>query len=153
MGEWIRGESSIEVAASPESCFEVLADMDAYPEWQDMVEAIGVRELDELGRPRVVETLATTPIRAVRYVMRYEWDRPRHVRWRQLSGDLDDLEGSYELVAGSGDADSTIVTYRLGILPSGRLAPLMRSPLFPKLSEWFMRQSLEELKRRCESRA
>jgi hypothetical protein len=149
MGDWIRGTASIEVAAKPDRCLAVIADVEAYPAWQSFVAEITVHERDADRRPHIVETLATTPVRSVRYVMAYEWEPPTLVSWRQASGDLDGLEGSYHLAAVG--AGATQITYTLAVRASGSLGALLATPLFPTVGDWFLRQSLVELKRRCEA--
>ncbi|MBV9194047.1 MAG: SRPBCC family protein [Solirubrobacterales bacterium] len=149
MADWIRGERSATIAAPPATCFAVLADVEAYPEWQSMVGEIRVHDRDEHSRPQVVETVAITQVRTVRYVMRYAFEPPRRIAWRQLEGDLRDLEGEYTFA--DGPQGGTHATYRLGILPGRRLGLLTRAPLFPQVAGWFMHQALDELRARCEA--
>ena len=53
------GEQTLEIAASPEHCFETIVDYETFPEWQDAVEAVEVLERDPDGRGRVVEFEST----------------------------------------------------------------------------------------------
>jgi ribosome-associated toxin RatA of RatAB toxin-antitoxin module len=109
------------IGASPESCFDVLADLEAYPDWQSAVKAVGAIERDGDGRPSVVEFVTDAKVREVKYTLAYRYDRPRSIAFDYVDGDAKTVEGGFDLEdLGNG---STRVTYTLDVDAGGRLVP------------------------------
>ena len=109
------------IAAPAQACFDVLADLEAYPSWQAAVKAVGAIERDGDGRPSVVEFVTDARVREVRYTLAYRYDRPRSIAFDYVEGDAKDVEGGFDL-EDIGDG-RTRVTYTLDVDAGGRLVP------------------------------
>src|SRR4051794_39098921 len=95
----IRGEQSIEIGASPEAVFAVASDLERYPEWQDFLQRVSVRERDADGRATLVEAQADATVTTLKIVLRATRAEPRQVAWRSESGDLKKLSGAFDMAA------------------------------------------------------
>ena len=107
-------ESSITIAASPAEVMAVIADFEAYPEWNDEVKSAEILNVyEESGRPAEVRFVLDAGAIKDDYVLEYEWVSDTELRWKLLSGSmLTALDGTYALSA-SGPATS--VSYRLAV--------------------------------------
>ncbi len=103
------------VAANPATCFAVITDLAAYPEWAQGVTAVEILSHDDLGRPDRAEFRAEAMGRATRYTLAYDYsDAPRSVHWSLVAGDLTRrLDGSYTFEIDPEAPGSTKVTYEL----------------------------------------
>ena len=139
-----RAEHSVEIAATPQQCFDALVDFEAYPDWQEAVKECEVLARDDAGRGRDVAFDIDVRIRRVRYRLRYSYEEPHRIAWDYLGGDVRDVGGGYRLDdAGAG---RTRATYSLEIDP-GIWVP---GPVVRMLSEQVMRRHVEDLRRRVE---
>lgn len=103
------------IAAPPDRCYAVAADLAQYPVWARDVKEVRVVTRDGSGRPLDVEFRTAAMGRSTRYVLRYDYgDAPRCLRWRLVDGDImERLDGTYVFDAVPGDPDATDVTYHL----------------------------------------
>jgi ribosome-associated toxin RatA of RatAB toxin-antitoxin module len=103
------------VAGSPERCFAVVADVEAYPEWVADVKEVHVLERDDAGRASVVRFRAGAFGRSTSYVLAYDYSAaPAEVSWVQKDGDITNrLDGCYRFRA-TGDG-ATQVHYELAV--------------------------------------
>ncbi|MCU1489074.1 MAG: cyclase/dehydrase [Acidimicrobiaceae bacterium] len=117
-----RGELGVEhtaetmvVAATPDRCLAVVADVEAYPAWVADVKEVHVLERDTEGRAVVVHFRAGAFGRSTSYVLAYDWSgTPGSVCWIQKEGDLTNrLDGCYRFTA-VGDG-TTEVRYELAV--------------------------------------
>lgn len=101
------------VDASPERCFEVVADIERYPEWVADLKEVHVLERDEEDRPVVVSFRAAAFGRSTSYTLVYDYSKaPHQFGWVQRSGDLTErLDGFYRFAGAPGDR--TEITYQL----------------------------------------
>lgn len=116
---------TLEIDAPAEALYDVVANIDAYPDW-----ATGVKE---------VEVLARTPegqverarfvlegfVKEIEYVLRYTHDRPNRLSWvaEADSKDVRMLEGSYSFSPVDG---ATEVVYALSVEPNFTLPGFLR---------------------------
>ena len=129
------------VAAPVERIVDVLLDVEHYPQWQAIMLDVRVQERDDAGRPAVVAFTVDAKVRKVRYVTRYTYDLPHGYRWDYVSGDLEDLRGSYRFAPRTGGTDVTVdVGFAIGFYVPGPMRSVIR--------DQSLRQSLRELKRR-----
>jgi ribosome-associated toxin RatA of RatAB toxin-antitoxin module len=145
----LSGEGSIEVEGSPEACYELVVQLERYPEWQSQVKKATVLERDGQGRPLVVETVSDARVRVIKYRLRYEHEPPRRMSWTYVDGDVKDVTGHYlfePLPSGL-----TKATYRLAVDPGRRLGLLLRGPLADRVRTYILETTLEELKRTVEA--
>lgn len=107
-------ESSIVIDAAPDAVMEVIADLEAYPEWSDGITSVEVLASGKDGRPTKARFhLASGPIKDT-YELDYVWTGDEMVRWTLAKGEmLTMMDGSYSLTD-NGDG-STTVGYRLAV--------------------------------------
>src|SRR3954453_18978722 len=96
-GSMIRGEQTTEIAASPEAVFAVASDLERYPEWQDFLQRVTVKERDADGRPTLAEAEADAKVTALRLVLRVTRTEPARVAWRSEGGDVKLISGAFDL--------------------------------------------------------
>ena len=105
---------TITIAAPAARVWEIIADIERYPQWVDDVTEARVVERDADGRPVDVEFRASALGRSTHYTLRYDYtDVPNALRWTMLSGDIQrSIDGAYIL---NGTGDATEVRYDLAI--------------------------------------
>ncbi len=101
------------VAAPPQRCYDIAADLERYPEWANDVKEVEVKERDEQGRPLLVTFRTAAFGRSTTYTLAYDYsDAPHVLAWKLTQGDITTkLDGSY--VFDPGEAGGTDVTYHL----------------------------------------
>ena len=146
-------ESSIVIAAPAKEVMAVIADLEAYPEWNDEVKQIEVLSVyddpDGAADERPAEVRFVLDAGAIKddYTLEYTWDGDDAVRW-SLVGEaavLRQMDGSYEL-ADQGDG-STSVTYKLAVDVKFPMIGLMKR----KAEKVIIDRALKGLKKRVES--
>ena len=144
----IRGERSIEIGASPEAVFAVASDLERYPEWQDFLNRVEVRERDADDRPTLVEAGADAKVTTLRILLRATREEPRRVAWRSEKGDLKALNGAFDLAeAGPG---RTRASFGLEVDPGFKLGLLLKGPVADSLRDRILQGMLDGLKTRAE---
>lgn len=116
------------IPADPATIMEVIADVEAYPEWTGAVKQVEITEAGErAGRPRRAKfTMDAGVIKDV-YELEYDWaDDDRSVSWNLVHGKMQKAQqGSYRLAE---VADGTEVTYSLTVqLSVPLIGPLKRT--------------------------
>jgi len=103
------------VDASPERCFEVVADIERYPEWVADLKEVHVLERDAEGRPLDVAFRAGAFGRSTSYTLRYDYSQaPTELSWVLIEGDLTSrLDGAYRFSQAVGGG--TEVSYHLAV--------------------------------------
>jgi uncharacterized membrane protein len=107
-------ESSITISAPVADVMAVIADFEAYPDWNDEVKLVEVLSVyEDSERPAEVRFLLDAGAIKDDYVLEYEWASDTELRWRLVKGDmLKAMDGVYQLTAtGTG----TEVSYRLSV--------------------------------------
>jgi uncharacterized membrane protein len=127
------GVASVEIDAPIEEVWDVVVDIESAPHWQDGFEDVEVLERDDEGRVLVANTESDAKVRTVKTRLRFSYDEPTLVEWRQERGDLKSLVGAWEL-EDMGDG-RTHVTYRLDGDPGRMLGMLIRGPVEDRLRE------------------
>jgi ribosome-associated toxin RatA of RatAB toxin-antitoxin module len=137
------------VSASPERCFDVVADIEHYVEWAADIKEIVVEERDAEGRPLVVTWRAAAFGRSTSYTLAYDYSEAPHIlSWKLTKGDITSkLDGSYVFDPSTSNGTGTDVTYHLEVE--------LRVPIpgFIKMraQSRIMSTALRELKARVES--
>jgi ribosome-associated toxin RatA of RatAB toxin-antitoxin module len=111
-----RTESSITIAAEPGAVMDVIADLEAYPEWSNDVKEVEVLTVyEESGRPAEARFVIDSGAFKDDYTLEYEWDGDQHVSWVMAAPGslLRAMDGAYVLT-GQGDG-STEVVYQLAV--------------------------------------
>lgn len=103
------------VLGSPARCFEVVTDVERYPEWVADLKEVHVLSRDEQQRASVVSFRAGAFGRSTSYVLAYDYaGAPDAIAWIQKEGDLTNrLDGRY-LFRAAGEG-TTEVTYELSV--------------------------------------
>lgn len=143
------GEASAEIDAPIEEVWAVVEDVGSAPDWQDGLDSMDVLERDADGRVAVANSTTDAKVKSVTTRVRFEYDPPHRVTWRQEKGDLKSLVGSWQLEdLGNG---RTRATYRLDGDPGRMLGMLIRGPVEGRLREVLVGGRPEELVRRMTS--
>jgi len=95
----MRGEQqySTDIAASVQQCFSTIVDFERYPEWFSGIEHAAILTRHSNGLGKDVEFRINMVFKTVRYVLRYEYDKPTALRWHSVDGDIESIEGNYLL--------------------------------------------------------
>jgi ribosome-associated toxin RatA of RatAB toxin-antitoxin module len=145
----IRGEQTTDVDASAEAVFAVASDLERYPEWQDFLQRVVVKERDGDGRPTLVEAEADAKVTALKLVLRATREEPRRVAWRREGGDVKALSGAFD-IAEQGPGRSR-VTFVLEVDPGFKLGLLLRGGVADRLRDRILGGMLDGLRRRAEA--
>jgi len=143
------GTASAEIEAPLDRVWAVVADVLTAPEWQGGLVAITPLEHDAEGRPTLVESESDVKVRHVKTQVRFSYDPPTRLSWRQEKGDLKSVEGSWTL-EDLGDA-RTRATYTLDADPGRMLGMMIRGPVESAVRAMLVNSRPGELKKRVES--
>jgi len=137
------------VSATPERCFEVSADIAAYPQWAADIKDVVIEERDEEGRPTLVTFRAAAFGRSTSYTLAYDYSgAPGVLSWVQTQGDITSkLDGQYVFTP-SPDG-GTEVTYHLVVEMKVPLPGFIKM----RAQSRIMSIALRELRARVESAA
>jgi hypothetical protein len=97
----------------------------------------------------VVETVSDAMVKKVRAWLRFAYDPPAGLTWKQEKGDTKWLTGSW--VFDELEAGRTRATYGLRTDPGRVLGLLLRGPVESKVSELLTKSAAEGLKRHLEA--
>jgi len=139
------GQQQALIEASPQGCFDAITDYETFPSWQDAVESVEVISRYDDGLGREVGFVVDAKVKKISYRLEYSYEVPHRIEWDYLSGDVRDIDGSFEF-EDQGDG-TTLATYSV-LLDAGVWMP---GPVRKVLSGQVMKRSVEDLKRRVES--
>ena len=88
-------EVTVEVAATPAQCFEVILDFERYPRWSSAISQARILERDAKGVGRIVEFQLDAKVKTIRYVLEYAYKKPSQLTWKSIDGDVESVEGAY----------------------------------------------------------
>ena len=143
------GSSTAEVDAPLERVRAFVQDVERAPQWQGGLTAMRALERDNDGRAILCQAEADARVRTVRSVVRYSYDGPAALSWRQEQGDLKSAAGRWELEDLGGGR--TRVTYWLEVDLGRVLGLVIRGPLADLLRAMMVDARAGELKRAVES--
>jgi uncharacterized membrane protein len=144
----VGGERTVEIDAPIERCFEIAADVERAPDWQDSLKDAEVLEKDGEGRPALVETRSDAKVKTVKALLRFSYDEPTSVRWEQEKGDVKSLHGWWKFE--DLDGGRTRATYGLDVDPGRMLGMLLRGPVEGQVRDFLLGGFAEGLKRKAE---
>jgi ribosome-associated toxin RatA of RatAB toxin-antitoxin module len=144
----IGGEQTTEIAAGAPAVFAVASDLERYPEWQDFLQRVTVRERDGDGRAALVDADADAKVTALRIELRCEHDAPRRVAWRAVGGDIKGFDGAFHIAEVG--PDRTRVTFSLRVDPGFKLGLLLRGGVGDRLRDRILDGMLDGLRRRAQ---
>ncbi len=144
----IKGDSSVEIEAPIERCYEIASDIENAPDWQGSLKDVEVLERDGERRPLVVETESDAKVKSVRARLRFSYEPPTGIRWVQEKGDTKSLTGSWSF-EDLGDG-RTRATYALEADPGRMLGMLLRGPAEAKVRDFLVGNAADGLKEKAE---
>ena len=116
---------SIEIPSSPDFIFEVLSDLESYPDWITAMRQVEILELDDDEQPRRVHFVVDAMIKEITYDLDYEYEPPHRISWTAVPGeDIRQMVGSYELT--ELDGGGTDVVYALMVEPEFTVPGFLR---------------------------
>lgn len=145
----LEASHTVEIRASRVQVWEVAADVPASPVWQPALQTVETLEVDDAGRAVLVDTSSDAKVKTTRQRLRFFYDEPGAMTWRQEKGDVKSLEGSWtftELESGLTEA-----TFALTVDPGRMLGLLLRGPAEAKVKEFLTKGAAEGLKQHLES--
>jgi carbon monoxide dehydrogenase subunit G len=147
MGNLI-GSSTAEIAAPLDQVWALVEDVAIAAEWQGGMNSIEPLERDDQGRGTKCEVGADIKVKTVKSIVRFTYDGPERLSWRQEKGDLKSVEGSWEL-EDLGDG-RTRATYRIEVDLGRMLGMMVKGPLESGLRQMLAGARAGELKARIE---
>lgn len=115
---------TLEIDAPAEALYDVVADVGKYAEWATGVKEAEVLETDDHGRVVRARFVLEGFIKEIKYVLRYNHDRPNSLSWTsEESDDLKMMEGSYTFKPSDG---ATEVIYALSVEPKFTIPGFIR---------------------------
>jgi uncharacterized membrane protein len=144
----ITGDRSVEIDAPLQRCFAIAADIENAPAWQGSLKDVDVLERDADGRPALVDTRNDAKVKEVKTRLRFTYDEPGAIRWRQEKGDVKALDGSWTLEDLGGDR--TRATYALEVDPGMMLGLLIRGPVEGQVRDFLLGNAAQGLKEQAE---
>jgi len=123
MSEATKAEITAEIDA--ETLFDVVVDLEQYPQWVDGMKRVEVTEVFEDGLPATASFVLQSFGQEIGYVLAYEYDGIARVSWTLVeSDDVKSLDGAYEFfdVEGGG----TAVEYTLAVEPNFAVPKILR---------------------------
>jgi ribosome-associated toxin RatA of RatAB toxin-antitoxin module len=132
-----RVQDSIDVAASPDEVMEVIADFEAYPEWQPEFREVEILETDDDGWGTKVRFVVDAKVMQATLVLDYTYEDDA-MRWELVEGDgVKRNDGAY-LLEDKGDG-TTHVTYEVEIEPSVPMPGMLRRKAAKKIATGALR--------------
>ena len=142
----LTGSASIELDAPIDRVWAVCEDVASAPTWQKGLDDMVVLERDGGGRVVRAESVSDAKVRTIRSRVRFSYDEPHRVSWRQESGELKRLDGAWELEDLGGGR--TRATYRLEGDPGRALGMLLRGSVQDRVLQVLVAGRPEELRAR-----
>jgi ribosome-associated toxin RatA of RatAB toxin-antitoxin module len=144
----ITGTSTAEINAPIDRVWALVEDVERAPEWQGGLKALRAIERDDHGRAIRCESESDARVRTVRSTVRFVYEGPTGLSWRQEKGELRSVEGSWTLEDLGGER--TRATYSLEVDLGRMLGMLIRGPLVDVLRGALVNARAGELKRAVE---
>ena len=143
----ISGSASTVIDAPIEEVYAVAADVASSPRWQPEIKRAEVLERE--GEEQVlVETETDAKVRSLKSTLRFSYDPPNGLSWRQEEGDLKSVEGSWSFEeAGEG---KTRATYEMTVDLGRMLGMVIRGPLVGVLRGQLVESMPDKLKKDVE---
>jgi hypothetical protein len=123
----IEGEASTIIEAPIERVYEVAADVEGSIAWQPQFKSVTCLERDADGEQVLVDNETDATVRTLKSRLRFSYDKPNGLSWKQEKGDLSDVEGGWRFEdLGEG---RTKATYSLRVDLGRMLGMVIRGPL------------------------
>jgi carbon monoxide dehydrogenase subunit G len=144
----ISGSSVAEIEAPIEDVWKVVEDVLIAPEWQAGLKDIVELEKDSDGHVVLVESHSDAKVRTIKSTVRFAYDGPTRLSWRQEKGELKSVEGAWVLEdLGEG---RTRATYELDVDLGRMLGMVIRGPMVDMLRGQLVGARANELKQKVQ---
>jgi ribosome-associated toxin RatA of RatAB toxin-antitoxin module len=147
----IQGSASAEIEAPIEAVFAVAADVEGSPRWQPEIKVAECIERDRDGSQVLVHMETDAKVRTLKTEMRFAYEQPVRIAWKQEDGDLKSVEGSWELEDLGGGR--TRATYAMEVDLGRVLGMVIRGPVVGVLRGQLVESMPGKLKRFVEDEA
>jgi carbon monoxide dehydrogenase subunit G len=144
----LTGSSTAEIDAPLERVWALVADVERAPDWQGGLKEMSVLERDGEGRAVLCESQSDARVRTIKSIVRFTYDDPDRLSWRQEKGELKSVDGSWDL-ADLGDG-RTRATYSIEVDLGRMLGMVIRGPMIDLLRQMLAGARAGELKRYAE---
>ncbi len=145
----LTGSSTAEVDAPLGQVWALVEDVERAPEWQGGLKAMHALEHDGEGHAILCESESDAKVRTIKSTVRFAYNGPATLAWKQEKGELKSVEGRWELEDLGGNR--TRVTYSLEVDLGRVLSLVIRGPLVDMLRGMLVGARAGELKRAVES--
>ena len=138
--------STITIDAPIDAVRAILFDLESYPTWSTAIKSAEVKESDDQGRATSVKVSIDAGMMKDRVLLNYDWSAaPERLEFSMEDADLlTAMNGAY--ITKAIDADTTSVTYELGVEVSLPIPAMMRT----KAEKATIDQALAQLKAHAE---
>jgi uncharacterized membrane protein len=139
--------STITIDAPIDAVRAILFDLAAYPTWSTAIKSAEVKATDDQGRATSVKVSIDAGMMKDRVLLNYDWSAaPDRLEFSLEEADLlTAMNGAY--ITKAVDADTTSVTYELGVEVSMPIPAMMRT----KAEKATIDQALAQLKEHAEN--
>ena len=145
----LTGSSTAEVEAPIEQVWALVEDVERAPQWQGGLKGMQTLERDDEGHAILCHAEADARVRTIKSTVRYTYNAPTTLAWRQEKGELKSVDGRWELEDLGGNR--TRATYWLEVDLGRVLGLVIRGPLVDLLRAMMVDSRAGELKRAVES--
>ncbi|MEX0621293.1 MAG: SRPBCC family protein [Solirubrobacterales bacterium] len=145
----LKASSTVEVDAPTARCYEIIADLENTPKWQETMVSAEVLKKDSEGRAALVEIKSDAKVRTVTSRIAFEYQPETGMTWEQKKGDMKWLTGSWKL-EDLGDG-RTRATYGLEADSGRMLGLLLKGPVEDRVKDWLTKDATYGLKKFAEA--
>jgi ribosome-associated toxin RatA of RatAB toxin-antitoxin module len=145
----LTGSSTAEVDAPLGQVWALVEDVERAPEWQGGLKGMRALERDDEGHAILCQAEADAKVRTIKSTVRFTYNGPTTLAWRQEKGELKSVDGRWELEDLGGNR--TRATYSVEVDLGRVLSLVIRGPLVDLLRGMFVSARAGELKRAVES--
>ena len=125
MGNLI-GSSTAEIDAPIDRVWALVEDVEKAPEWQGGMNGMRALDRDDQGRATLCEAAADIKVSTVKSQIRFTYDGPAKLSWKQVKGELKSVDGRWELEDLGGER--TRATYTIEVDFGRVLGMVVRGP-------------------------
>ncbi len=145
----LTGSSTAEVDAPLGQVWALVEDVERAPEWQGGLRGMRALERDDEGHAILCQAEADAKVRTIKSTVRFTYNGPTTLAWRQEKGELKSVDGRWELEDLGGNR--TRATYSVEVDLGRVLSLVIRGRLVDLLGGMFVSGGAGELKRAIES--
>jgi ribosome-associated toxin RatA of RatAB toxin-antitoxin module len=145
----LTGSSTAEVDAPLEQVWALVEDVERAPQWQGGLKGMRALERDGEEHAIVCQTESDARVRTIKSTVRFTYNAPTTLAWRQEKGELKSVDGRWELEDLGGNRARA--TYSLEVDLGRMLSLVIRGPLVDLVRGMLVSARAGELKRAIES--